>query len=368
VRLTLSALLLVGLATPAAAAAQGWWRPEIGIQGGFARFKPTGTAAPDQTDVWDAPGDGTRYTSLFGIIPVTGRLAIEPSLSASQTSLVGDANGLIAFVSTSRVTLVVRGDVALAAGLYAAAGGMLRYLETGATNRTRVGVVAGVGYRVAVGAGLAARIEAEAISVPGADRFIPFNVYALLAGVSKYAGGTTRTASPNASGKRAAGWRPALGVAGGYVQNHSRGSIAGLPVRADQTQLALPGSAATTPPVLYAIVPVRGRVALELGVDAHRAQQLDSATFSAQLAPRFDIALHGGWYTAAGGSLRYVEATGAKGFVLSGATLAAGYRFPLTEQLGGRVELNYTAFKERRDFPLAQNIVAVMFGVTMAAQ
>jgi hypothetical protein len=358
--------MLAAAAAPAALA-QGWWRPEIGIQGGFARFKPTGTGAPDHTDLWDAPGDGSRYTALFGIIPVAGRLAIEPSISASQTSVVGDANGLIAFVSTSRVTLVVRGDVALAAGLYAAAGGMLRYLETGGLNRTRLGVVAGVGYRAPLGAGLAARIEAEAIAVPGADRFIPFNVYALLVGVSKDVRGATHAATPNVPGRRAAAWRPALGLAGGYAQNHSRGSIAGLPVMADQTLLALPGSAATTPPALYAIVPVRGRLAIELGVDAHRAQQLDSATFSAQLAPRFDVALHGGWYAAAGGSLRYVEATGTTGFVLSGATLAAGYRFPLTEQLGGRVEMSYTAFKERRDFPLAQNIVAVMFGVTMAA-
>lgn len=367
-RHSLATVVLVMCATAGAggAGAQARWRPEIGIQGGFARFKPTGTGAPDEVDLWDAPGDGTRYTTMFAIVPVTGRLAIEPSVGASQVSIVGDANGLIGYVSSSRVSLVVRGNVALAAGLYAAAGGVLRYFETAGLHRNRVGLVAGVGYRERLSAQLTARVEAQAITMPGDDRFFPFNVYALLVGVSRQAGGAASTNAPTAQGPRTARWRPAIGIAGGYVHSHSRGSLSGLPIKLDQTLLALPGSAATSPAALYAIVPVWGRLALELGLDAHRSASGDSASFSAQLAPRIDVGLHGGWYAAAGGSLRYLEQTGVTGFAFAGANVAAGYRFPLTPQLGGRVELSFTAFKERADFPLAQNVVAVMVGVTMA--
>jgi hypothetical protein len=212
-----------------------------------------------------------------------------------------------------------------------------------------------------LGAGVSARIEAQGVSLPRTEGLVPVNLYALLLGVSKQSGAST----PSEERPRGGPWRLAFGAAGGYVRNHSRGHIAGLPVSAEQTLIALPGSAAATPTTLYTIVPLTGRLALELGLDAHRSANSDSASFTSQLASRIDVALDDGWYAAAGGSLRYVEATGSKGFALAGASLAAGCRFPLTPRLGGRVELSYTVFKERRTFPLAQNIVAVMFGVTV---
>jgi len=367
VRDPLAALVLLILTTAPAgvAAAQARWRPEIGIQGGFARIKPTGTGLPDQIDVWDGPGDGTSYPTVFAIIPVVGRLAIEPSISASQQSIGGEVNGVIGFTATSRVGLTVRGNVALAGGLYAAAGGMLRFSESGAGPATRLGLVVGMGYRVARG-GVTARVEAQGVALPRSDRFGPTNLYALLLGISKRSGSGAASDSGRDLGARP--WRLALGAAGGYVRSHARGTVVGRSVKVDQTWLALPGSAAATPPTLYAIVPLRGRLALELGIDAHRTAANDTASFTAQLAPRIDIALHGGWYAAAGASLRYVEQTGAKGLGFVGANVAAGYRFPLTAVVGGRVEMSYIALKERRDVPLAQNIVAVTFGVTMAVK
>ena len=360
------ALLLmvpVGVGGAAVAAAQAPWRAEVGIQGGFTRVKPTGTGMADQVEMWDAPGGGTTYPTLFLIVPVTKRLAVEPSVSAAQESIGAYANGLMAFGSSSRLGLTLRGNVALAAGLYAAAGGMLRYSESDGVHRSRLGLVAAVGYRAALGGGISARVEAQGVALHRSDQLAPANIYALLLGISKAAAGS---AGPSGSRKAAGHWQLALGVAGGYARNHARGTLSGLPVRVDQTLLALPGSSAAIPPTLYAIIPVRGPLALELGFDSHRTATSDSVSLAAQLAPRLDVALPGRWYAAAGGNLRYSDRTGTKGIAFAGANVAAGYRFPLTESLDGRVELSYSAFKERDDAPLAQNIVAVMVGVTMA--
>jgi hypothetical protein len=363
VRYLLAATLSLPPLLATVARAQSPWRPAIGIQGGFVHVKPTGTGVPDQTNLWDAPGDGSTYPTVFAVIPLTKRLAVESSLSAAQQSFGGAANTVTAFASSSRMLVTLRGNVAVVAGLYVAAGGMLRYLESDTDHSERVGVLAAVGYRMTVGGGVSARIEAQGVSLPRTEGLVPVNLYALLLGVATHSGAS----SPAAQGAHPARgpWRLAFGATGGYTRNHSRGSIGGLPVRAEQTLIALPGSAAATPTTLYTIVPVAGRVALEVGVDAHRSANSDSATFTSQVAPRIDVALDDGWYASAGGNLRYVEATGAKGFALAGASVAAGYRFPLTPRLGGRVELSYTVFKERKSFPLAQNIVAVMFGVTV---
>lgn len=346
------------------AAGQRSWTPEIGIQGGFARAKPAGTGAHDHVDLWDVPGDGARYASLFVIVPVTARFAIEPSVSASQSSL-GEVSGLLPFVSGSIVRLTVRSNLAVSAKFYAAAGATAQYLEAGGAHDTQLGFVAAVGYRRRLRTGLTIRLEAQGSLLRRSDSIAPANVYALLLGVSR------RTRRPAASVDRdsqPAGrhWRLAFGMAGGYARTHLYGSVFGFQVTADQATIALPGSGTTTPTTLYAIVPLRGRFALEAGFDAHRSQGEGSTFFDAQLAPRLNIALRDGWYAAGGGNMRYLKQTGSAGFAFAGAHVAVGYRFPLVEELGGRVEISYSAFKERENFPLAQNTLAIMFGVAMA--
>ncbi len=352
---------LAALAAPAAAA-QGRWTPEIGFQAGMARVKPTGTGLRDQVDSWDLPGDGSSYATLFAIIPVTRRLAVEPSISASQFSL-GDAAGLLGFIAGSDLALALRGDVAVVAGLYAAAGGVALYSELGATHSTQVGVVAAVGYRLHARRGLTVRLEAQGTSMRGGDVAKPFNVYALLLGIS--GGGGADQRRPAGTAPR---WRLGIGMAGGYARNHVHGSAFGFPIIVDETLIALPGSGSSIPPTLYVVIPLRGRFALETDVDAHRTARSDSVFTSAHVSARVNVALRGGWYAAGGGNARYIAQTGTPGFALAGAHVATGYRFPLVGELGARVEVSYTAFKERRDFPLAQNIVALMFGVTLPLQ
>jgi len=370
VRQLLALLALAALATPGAAA-QAPWTPEIGIQAGLTRVKPTGSGAPDQVDLWDLPGDGSSYTTLFAIIPVTRRLALEPSVSASQFSL-GDAGGFLAFTAGTNLALTLRGDLAIVSGFYAAAGGAALYSESGGTHTKQLGVVAAVGYRVHARPRLTVRLEAQGTSMRGSDGARPFNVYALLLGISGGGGGGAGRGAagsdPMPAAAAARRWRVAVGLAGGYARNHVQGSAFGFRIIVDETLIALPGSGSTIPPTLYAVIPLRGRFALETGFDAHRSVRGDTVSSSAHVSGRVNVALHGGWYAAGGGNVRYIERTGTPGFALAGAHVAAGYRFPLVGELGGRVELSYTAFKERWDFPLAQNIVGLMFGVTLPLQ
>jgi hypothetical protein len=150
------------------------------------------------------------------------------------------------------------------------------------------------------------------------------------------------------------------------VRNHVYGSALGSQIDAHETFVNFPGSGSTALPGLFIIVPLRGRLALETAFGGQRAQQPGSTSIDAQLSTRFDLATLGGAYVAAGGTIRYVEQTGASGFAFAGANVAAGHRFPLIRQLDGRAEVSFTTFKERRDFPLAQNTLAVLLGVTMA--
>ena len=99
--------------------------------------------------------------------------------------------------------------------------------------------------------------------------------------------------------------------------------------------------------------------------NAQRLQEQGTTTFDGHFAPRLNVALYRGLYAAAGGNLRYLKQTGAKSFALAGANVATGYRFPVVRPLEARVDISYTVFKERKDFPFAENTVAVMLGVAM---
>ena len=155
-------------------------------------------------------------------------------------------------------------------------------------------------------------------------------------------------------------------MAGGYVRNHVYGSALGSQIDAHETVVNLPGSGSTALPTLFIVMPLRGRLALETAFGGQRTQQQGNTSFDGQLSTRFDLAIHRGGYLAGGGTIRYIEQTGSSGLAFAGANVAAGYRFPLTGELDGRAEVSFTTFKERRDFPFAQNTLAVLFGVTMA--
>ncbi len=356
------------------ASAQGQWAPEVGVVGGFARLMPAGGGQPPYADRLDLPGSASAYTTLFAVLPLTPRLALEPALAASH-SRFKEASDLLPAASSSNVRVTLRADVAVAAGFYVAAGGLVRYKEIADGHDLQLGALGALGYREDLGTHLAARIEFQWISQRQTDSIVPTNVYAVLLGFShrlhRLSGRATTPAPPplsNLSSARRRPWRAAFGMAGGYVRNHLYGSASGVEIDAHETFINLPGSGSTALPALFIVVPLRGRVALETAFGGQRTQQPGSTSIDGQISTRLDLAIYRGAYAAGGGTIRYIEQTGRPGFAFVGAHVATGYRFPLGGGLDGRAEVSFTTFKERRDFPLAQNTLAVLLGVTVALE
>ena len=341
------------------------WSPQLGIQGGILRQKPTGTGQADQVDRWELPSSGTIQSSFYLIAPLSGRIGLESSLAASHTKFK-EASGLVPGSSSSDTRLTVRANIALTSSIYVAAGGLLRRREIDGGHSIQTGLLGAVGVQPQITRSLTARIEAQWLTQRRTDSMLPSNVYALLFGVSQRllspaarSSGGTRTFRP---------WRLQVGAAGGYVRTHLYGSISGLYVDGSETITNLPGSQGTTPTPLFLDVPLRGRLALEAGFGIEHTQQNGATFFDGHVAPRLNVAIYRGFYAAAGGNIRYLKQTGGKGFALAGANVATGYRFLVVGPVEGRVEASFTAFKERANFPLAQNAAAALLGVAMALQ
>lgn len=362
-------LALTALA-PGGAAAQAPWTPEIGIQGGYIRLKPAGTGQADQIDLYDIPGANfldvvPAYGSVFAIIPVRGRFALEPTLRFSQTT-----SNLFPFAFTlgTTATLGLRGDYALTRRAYVAAGGVLTYVEAGGVDERQLGVQAALGYRLAVSGRLRFRVEAQWTTMANADQagIGPHNDYALLFGVATPVGSKPATPSQSRPGARRA-WRRVVGIQAGYTRFHLVGG-------GDLSLVTFPGAGASGvggvfapgPPTLFAIVPVGGGFGVELGLDAHQFQSNGTTFLSGQLAPRLNYAVGGGWYAAAGGNLHVLRASDVKLSAVSGGTVATGYRLPLTGTLGGRIELNYTVYQAHHSLQQpAANSLGIMFATTV---
>lgn len=177
----------------AAAATNRAWRPQIGIAGGYADVHLIGAGALTSLSF---PGYGgglgnalggldplfravVTPPTVFAIIPVGAKLAIEPGLdihrfqSGGQTDVSGN--------------LSMRLDYAVNGGWYGALGGNLHYIKsTGADAATRTGVNVGWGYRFPLVSGLSSRVEANYtwfgentdLALP------PTNVFGLMFGVT----------------------------------------------------------------------------------------------------------------------------------------------------------------------------------------
>jgi len=361
------------LAVTSAQAQRGSWQAEVGIQGGFSRFKPAGTGAKDHIDLFDVPGFSLSplahsYGAIFAIIPWRDKIAIEPTLSASELSTAG--------VSFSLVTLGVRADYALTPKIYAAAGGTLGYLEALGQHESQLGVQAALGYRLHLAGSLNGRVEANWQSTKNSNRIAPANVYSLLFGVSaRTSGGAAARPARSVSA-----WDRVMGVQGGYSHIHAVGS------GGDVTVLSFPGwggglttsilgpLVVSVAPTMFAIFPAGRKLAVEPGIDIHRIQSQGTTAFTANVSARLDYAVSGGWYAAAGGNLVYTKATPGSGYFNDpakgsvsqpGLNVAWGYRFHLTGAFGGRVEANYIMLKQSNDLSLATNTFGLMFGATM---
>jgi hypothetical protein len=366
--------VLTILASPVAA--QSFWHPAIGIQGGYARIKAAGTGRSDAIDLIEFPTPGyvaplLAGSSLFAVIPAGRRLAFEPTLSFANLteSVGGDA-------TTARVGL--RADLALSSSFYGAAGGVMNSLMQSGNHATQFGAHVAAGYRFALTPHLDGRLEASVTATqkrrPGLG---PTDTYALLFGVSSRldGGAAPRTARAPASGA----WEPMIGVSGGYSSIHADGTNVTL------TGFLLPGFGGSLPvlsaantffpqvPTLFAILPIGRRLAFEPGIDLHRFQGNGTTVFAANLAGRLDYAVVGGWYAALGAHEEWVKAT--KGSFsdstktsvgIPGASVAWGYRFHLAGDLGARTELNYVAFaKSESAGTPAINTVSILFSLTM---
>jgi len=359
-------VLILLLATVAHSSIVGQaWSPQLGIQGGILRQKPAGTGQADQVDRWELPSSGTIQSSFYLIAPLSGRIGLESSLAASHTKFK-EASGLVPGSSSSDTRLTVRANIALTSSIYVAAGGLLRRREIDGSHSIQTGLLGAVGVQPQITRSLTARIEAQWLTQRRTDSILPSNVYALLFGVSQRLLSPAARSSGGTSTFRP--WRLQVGAAGGYVRTHLYGSISGLYVDGSETVINLPGSQGTTPTPLFLDVPLRGRLALEAGFGMQHTQQNGATFVDGHVAPRLNVAIYRGFYAAAGGNIRYLEQTGGKGFALAGANVATGYRFLVVGPVEGRVEASFTAFKERANFPLAQNAAAALLGVAMALQ
>ena len=358
----LPALLTVATLAAAPLAAQRLWTPEIGVQGGIARFKPAGTVAPDQSDLFDLPGFSSGYGPLFVVIPVGARLALEPSIGLTQASVGASSIGL--FIGNTNADLGLRADYAITSHAFAALGGALIYSESGGQHDAQFGVQAALGYRAPLSSRITARLEAIVVAMARGtnDQLPPADLYAVLLGLSARAKAAPLPARRSAA---AAPWAAAFGVAAGYTRTH----LSGLGATIDFTLLAAPGTVAgaglAAPPTLFTILPLTGRYALETGFDIHRTQTAGTTQFNGLISTRLDFAFGSHWYAATGPALHINKSTGSSAFGVAGLGLAWGHRFHLSGDLGGRVELGYMMFKQRSGFPFASNTLAVMFGATM---
>ena len=386
-----AALTALGIGAPPPAASaqrsQRSWSPELGVQGGFSRFKLAGTGGLSKpVDFFDVPGFGglgpaipAGITALYAIVPAARQLALEVSFTTAQLSVARPFLGLgglgITVASTG-----LRGDYAITPNIYAAAGGTLGFVETSGQHETQLGVEAAAGYRLHLGPRLVSRLEVNWQSVKRAKLLPPWNTYAVLFGLSSPVAPSSAPAatsptppSPPAPGR----WQPAIGVAGGYSRIHLVGgnqdvTIMSFPIWGTGPTASPLGAVWPTPPTLYALVPVGGRLAVEPGIDFHRIQTGGITVFSGNIAGRVDYAVSSGWYAGGGLNLHVIKAT--KGtfsdtskttVIVPGVNVGWGYRFHFSGELGGRVEINYTMFKDNSDLGQATNTVGLMLGAAL---
>jgi len=355
VRRLFTLLTLMALA-PDRAAAQASWTPEIGVRAGFVRHKPAGTSASDQNDGIDLPSVGAG--SIYAVIPLGGRFAIEPSIGFAQLSF---GEPTLFFVSGTNVDVGLRANYAITRHVFGALGAQVFYSEAGGQRDAQFGVQAAVGYRWSLSRRLAARVEAQASVAARGYRgnLQPVNTYGVLVGLSA----RIRDAAADRVGT--ARWASEIGIAAGYTHAH----LNGLGLAADFTLLASPGGAAAAgvpaPPTIFLTIPLARRWAVEPGLDVHRNQANDTTRFSGTFSARVNYAVGRHWYAGVGPVVHVNKTTGTSAFGVSGLAAAWGARFPLAGDVRGRVELAYATFKERSGSPFATNTLAIMFAATM---
>lgn len=347
-----------------ALAAQNWGPASLGLQGGFSYIKYDGThyfdselQLPGLTYGPSLPLPG----ALFVTVPLSSRLALEPSLSVATAS----SNQ----VWSNSVLLGMRGDYLISRSLYAAAGMEVARgasgTSGGATSRYTFGVQGAIGARLRLAGPLVGRAEVLAQFWGKNAPYPAQNIYSLMIGVSAP---VTSRPSPVSSDDRALPRRPwelRLGISSSLVDLHFQS----FPT--DFVAFSFPGrgseSNTVSPPVLFATIPLEGRLALEPGLEVHRTHFNGFTLATVALSARLNYALGRGWY--AGPGLEFVtrKASDLPYVGFAGVSAQGGYQFHLTGAWGGRVEVSHTIMARQgvwHEPPLT--VTALTIGATVA--
>ncbi|HWH04791.1 MAG TPA: hypothetical protein VN674_13950 [Gemmatimonadales bacterium] len=353
-------LAALALLAPLQLAAQQWGPTALGLQGGFTYFKYPGTKFFDSELHLPGFSDGTPLPtppSLYLIVPVSGRLALEPSITLGLLGSVGFWN--------THFQLGLRGDYLVTSTFYGAIGGIL--VREGYGN----GVTNTSGYNLGAQAGLGARFHLTGVIDGRAEAQVQFwgktrtgvaqNAYSLMLGFTAPVSGRRNPAGvqtrPPHRGVR-------LGIAGGLSDQRVPGGV-------DQLQLSLPGAGTqgpnfVSPPAFFVAVPLTDRLTLEPGLELHRTHFNGFTLATGALATHLNLGLGGGWYGGTGLVEVARKSTRKPMTGATGLSVQGGYEFRLAGAWNGRLELSHIILAKQRaghDQPLS--VTSLMVGATV---
>lgn len=365
-KLGLSLALLTGAATPVAA--QQMWQPEIGIRAGWTRFDdPNSSSTIDIIDLPSVGGlSGTiNPSALYGIVPMGGRLALQPNFSFYNVSFPPVPQVATAF-STG-----VRLNVAITDAFYVAAGPNVYILKADGNEDTQGALEAAFGYRRLFGSRLRGSAEAFYEKREKSEGIPKVNLYGFRLGVGYAFGEGTaarRAGRPMAENSDRM-WAPAIGLQGGWsLVSYPGGSgdftTFGLPFSGQNLIGAL--AQVPTPSALSVLIPVGNKLAIEPSVDYHRlkATSLSDPISTYEVGARINYAFNHVAYAGLGAEFSGISA--GSGSVTDGSSVAVlgalGLQFPLVRHLKGRAELDYRTFDGTDVHPAGQ-MTSFVFGI-----
>lgn len=362
-KLGLSLTLLVGAAAPVAA--QQMWQPEIGIRAGWTRFDDPNST--NNVDVIDLPGTGgavglggVNPSSLYGIIPVHGRFAIQPGFNWFNSTIAGSV--------LTTMSLGARLNVALTPNFYAAAGINGYVIKIDGNEDSQAGFEGAVGYRRPMGSHFRTSAEAFYEKRGKSEALAKINTYGIRIGLGYDLGGTTTRRAMGRPAQSPAMWTRSIGISGGWTVasfpgGHGDFVSFGLPFAGQSVPAGadiLPG-----PSALSVLLPLGARIAIEPSLDYHRIKATGSNALSTyEIGARANYAFNRTAYAAVGIEYNGLSQQGASISDKSRTVelLAAGLRFPLTAGLMGRTEVNYRVFDGNSVHPAGQ-ATSFVFGL-----
>ena len=354
-------LAALALFAPLRLAAQQWGQVALGLEGGFTYIKYPGTKFFDSELHLPVFSDGTALPtppSLFVIVPVSGRLALEPSVTLGLSSTVGFWN--------THFQLGLRGDYLITSTFYGAIGGVLvrQGYGNGVTNTSGydLGAQAGLGARFHLTGVIDGRAEAQAQFWGKTRTAVAQNTYSLMLGFSAPLDGkqASRTVGADAHHPHR-GVR--LGIAGGLSEQHiTNGS--------DELQLSVPGSGtqwpSVSPPEFFVTIPLSDRLTLEPGLELHRTHYNGFTYATGALATHVNLTLGGGWYGGTGLVEVTKKSTRTPMIGITGVSVQSGYEFKLAGAWNGRLELSHIIMaRQRARFDPPLSVTSLMFGATV---